>query len=176
MSKSIGILSKARKYLNLSCLTTLYYSYVYPLITYCIEVWGSCADQRVQSVFKLQKKAVRIINSSTYNEHTEPIFKILNILQLSKVYIFRITLFMFKCFHKLVPDVVNDMFVRNEDIHDYNTRSKFKYHIPSANLTCLRQSVRIKGIYWWNYYFDKLDRNCSFNAYKNSLRKYLTVE
>ena len=30
---------KARHYLNTSTLVSLYYSYVYPYLTYCIEVW-----------------------------------------------------------------------------------------------------------------------------------------
>ena len=39
ISKAIGIMYKARQYLNKSSLVNLYYSYVYPYLTYCIEVW-----------------------------------------------------------------------------------------------------------------------------------------
>ena len=42
ISKAIGIMYKARQYLNKSSLVNLYYSHVYPYLTYCIEVWG-CA-------------------------------------------------------------------------------------------------------------------------------------
>ena len=38
ISKVIGIMYKARQYLNKSSLVNLYYSYVYPYLTYCIEV------------------------------------------------------------------------------------------------------------------------------------------
>ena len=40
LSKSIGMIIKAREYLNRSALLTLYYSFVYPYLTYCNHVWG----------------------------------------------------------------------------------------------------------------------------------------
>ena len=39
ISKGIGVLCKARKYFDINTLTTLYYSFVYPYLTYCVEVW-----------------------------------------------------------------------------------------------------------------------------------------
>ena len=43
ISKGIGIMYKARRYLNKVSLKNLYYAYIYPYFTYCIEVWGSAA-------------------------------------------------------------------------------------------------------------------------------------
>ena len=47
VAKGIGIISKSKKYLNKSCLRTLYYSFIYPYLTYCIEVWGSATQSRL---------------------------------------------------------------------------------------------------------------------------------
>ena len=41
MSRSIGILIKARNCLNKHAMMTLYYSFIYPYMTYCNNVWGS---------------------------------------------------------------------------------------------------------------------------------------
>ena len=56
ISKGIGILSKARKCLSLSTLITMYYSFIYPYITYCIECWGSACHKYLETINKLQKK------------------------------------------------------------------------------------------------------------------------
>ena len=56
ISKAIGIMYKARQYLNNSSLVNLYYSYVYPYLTYCIEVWGCAYPTHLQFLFLLQKK------------------------------------------------------------------------------------------------------------------------
>ena len=41
VSKGIGIICKARKVSLQSTLITMYYSFIYPYLIYCIEVWGS---------------------------------------------------------------------------------------------------------------------------------------
>ena len=56
ISKAIGIMYKARQYLNKSSLVNLYYSYVYPYLTYCVEVWGCAYPTHLQCLFLLQKK------------------------------------------------------------------------------------------------------------------------
>ena len=38
VSKGIGIMYKARQYLDKKVLLTIYYSYIYPYFIYCIEV------------------------------------------------------------------------------------------------------------------------------------------
>ena len=65
---------KARRYLNKVSLKNLYYAYIYPYFTYCIEVWGSAAKCHVNSLFLLQKKIIRIMTFSPYLAHTAPIF------------------------------------------------------------------------------------------------------
>ena len=61
ISKGIGIMYKARRYLNKVSLKNLYYAYIYPYFTYCIEVWESAAKCHVNSLFLLQKKIIRIM-------------------------------------------------------------------------------------------------------------------
>ena len=52
----IGLLCRARKVFKKSTLLTLYYSFIYLHIIYCIELWGSASDCYISSLFKLQKK------------------------------------------------------------------------------------------------------------------------
>ena len=63
LSKIIGILCKARKFLNKSALLNLYYALFYPHILYCNNIWGNASKQDLWRIFKLQKMSIRIINS-----------------------------------------------------------------------------------------------------------------
>ena len=56
-----SLYNKARRHLDKKSLLSLCYSYIYPYLTYCIEVWGCAAKSHLQSLFLLQKKIVRII-------------------------------------------------------------------------------------------------------------------
>ena len=48
--KGLGNLLKAKKYLNKKCLLNLYYSFIYPYHTYCVEVWGNTPDTHIHRV------------------------------------------------------------------------------------------------------------------------------
>ena len=61
VSKGIGIIIKGRKVFDQATLLSLYNTMVYPYLSYCVHVWGSAYDYRLNSICKLQKKAVRII-------------------------------------------------------------------------------------------------------------------
>ena len=58
--KGIGILGKERRLLNDDTLTTLYYSLIYPYLTYCIEVWGNTHQTTLKKLLILQKKLLEL--------------------------------------------------------------------------------------------------------------------
>ena len=47
LSKSVGIILKARKKLHKAALVTLYYSFAYPYLIYCNRVWGNTYSTRL---------------------------------------------------------------------------------------------------------------------------------
>jgi len=78
IAKGLGIILKTRKQLKIETLRTLYYSFIYPYLIYGIEVWGNSTNTNLNQLFKIQKKAIRIITLkfSKFREHTGPKFKI----------------------------------------------------------------------------------------------------
>ena len=56
ISKGMGIIIKARKYLNGKFLLDLYHAFVYPYLTYCIEVWGKMSNIHLDALVKIFKK------------------------------------------------------------------------------------------------------------------------
>ena len=69
-----------KKILNKKLLRNLYYSFVYPYLTYCVEVWGNAHDTYLDPLIKfIKKNCVRVITFSYYLEHTTPLFEQLDI-------------------------------------------------------------------------------------------------
>ena len=56
ISKMTGIMAKARHYLSLKTLQTIYDTMVYPYLTYCNIVWTSTYQSRLKSLFMLKKR------------------------------------------------------------------------------------------------------------------------
>ena len=85
ISKCVGILIKARPCLSKKCLLDLYYSFAYPYLIYCVEIWGHAGDRLLHPLFLVQKIIVRIITFSAFLAHTALIFLNLRLLPLSKI-------------------------------------------------------------------------------------------
>ena len=75
ISKSIGVINRARLFLPKPCLKTLYYCLVYPYIHYCIIVWGSTYKNNLRRLLSLPKRVIRIISKSTFDSLSEPYFQ-----------------------------------------------------------------------------------------------------
>ena len=82
ISRNLGIINKLKHFVPLYILKTLYYSLVQSYMLGGILAWG----HNTSKVFKLQKKAMRIITNSNYISHTDPIFKDLKILKIEDLY------------------------------------------------------------------------------------------
>ena len=76
--RSTGILSKLRYYVGLDILLSLYYALIYPFLTYGIIMWGNTYKTTLQPILILQKRAMRLISFSSFDEHSSP----LNLLKL----------------------------------------------------------------------------------------------
>ena len=95
IAKSIGILHETKQLLNKNTLLTLYNTLVLPYLSYCIEVWGNSFDIYMNPLYRLQKKAITFITHSVYNASTFNLFKQLSILNLQKLYVYKIYIFMY---------------------------------------------------------------------------------
>ena len=69
-------------------------------LQYCLIIWASTYSSHLQPLFRLQKKALRIITHSPPRAHTYPLFnkfKILNIIYLIFISTKFLALFSFTC-------------------------------------------------------------------------------
>jgi len=173
IAKGVGIICKARRVLEKKTLLTLYYSMVYPYITYCIEVWGNSAQVYISSVLKLQKKIIRIITSSNFRAESDPLFRSLKVLKVSQVYIKHIMVFMFKYNKGDLPGIFNTLFKRNSEVMSRVTRNAEKFYVPFCKTDIGKKSIRIQGPKLWNNLSDHIDSNCGIHTYKKKLQKYL---
>ena len=103
ISKGIGIMYKARQFFNKKALLMLYHAYIYPYMTYCIEVWGCASQTQLNCLFFLQKKIIRIMSYSHYVTDTNPLFLSMEVLPFRKIYFYKVGLIMYKYPLNLLP-------------------------------------------------------------------------
>ena len=74
ISKSVGLLYKAKYYLPSKSPLILYYALVYPYLTYCNLIWASTYVTNLQRIYLLQKRIVRTISKADYQASSKPLF------------------------------------------------------------------------------------------------------
>ena len=104
ISKSIGIISRSRFFLSTRTKRSLYYTLIYPYISYCNIVWSSTYATSLNRIWLLQKRAVCVMTNSEYRAHSAPLFEQLKVLDIFKVNTFHIAKFMQFLYHyRLLP-------------------------------------------------------------------------
>ena len=165
ISKGIGIMSKASKYLKRKSLLTLYYSYIYPYMIYCIEAWGNASNCHLDQLYIIQKKVIRLISFTNYDIPSAVTFKNLEILPLNKLVYNRIGIMMYKYSNNLLPPAINDLYVSNNDVHKYSTRQKHLLYVNKSNINVYAKSFGNVSVRVWNALQSKIDVNVPISKF-----------
>ena len=123
-------MAKVRHYLSLKTLQTIYYTMVYPYLTYCNIIWTSTYPTRLKPLFMIQKKKiVRIMIFAKYNKESRPLFLQLKLLNIYELNMYFTALFMYSYFNNNLLNYFTNYFTLNKEMHSHNTRSASNIYI-----------------------------------------------
>ena len=171
ISKSIGVINRARFFLPKPCLETLYYCLVYSYLHYCIIVWGSMYKTNLHRLVSLQKRVIRIISKSTFDSHSDPIFKELELLKLFDIRQLELGKLMFSFNHLLLPPKVKNYFSLNKQVRSYATRYANDFHLPFCRTSFRKFSVSFQGPSYYNSLETDVKESNSLHSFKTKLKK-----
>ena len=103
VAKNIGLLYRAKLFLDKNSLLTLYYSYIHTYLNYANLSWVSTNRTNLKKLLSQQKHAVRIINNRTRLDHTNELFKSQKILNIYKLNILSVAVFIYQIRNKTAP-------------------------------------------------------------------------
>ena len=175
ISKSIGVLYRARHLLNLDIMKKLYYNIMYSHISYGTLIWGSNYETKIRPIHILQKRALRIISFSDSRAPSRPLFqkfKMLNIFEIVKLQLAEIA---YKCVNKQLPFSSSSYFKDVNLSHEYNTRSKKNKNIfvPRKNLNYGQFGVDYKAARTWNEIPFEIKNSSSITSFRKKFKHYL---
>ena len=145
VSRGMGMIIKARTYLNRKGLLTLYYTFVYPYLTYCNHIWGIIYQNNLKRLCVLQNKSVRIISGVKPRESTGPLYDYLGITKLTDLNKYLIARFMLRYCINMVPKLFSSYFLRNYNVSLYDVRSANCSHLPLVATDLGKNGIRYRG-------------------------------
>ena len=170
ISKSLGIICKLRPGLTEEIMLNMYYTFVHCYLNTGIIIWDSTHNNKIDSLIKIQKKAIRIITNSGYRDHTLPLFTKLKILPLQQLYYYNIILFIYKVYKDKLPKVISDYFKTRVSLPVRMTRRSNFFEIPTYINDFYERSILVRGYLNLIYKLNPIKHFLSVPSFKNSLK------
>ena len=174
ISKSIGLIAKLRHFVPQQTLITLYWSLIYPHLSYGTSAWGQASKSLLNKLLVLQKRALRFIFFKGYRESAISLFVKSNIPPLNIMFCQSIGNLMHDVVNKRAPPNLCNLFAAISDIHSYNTRSSAaqKLFTQESRINIQLNSISRLGVRFWNAIPLSI-RNLSKKSFKKELNKLL---
>jgi hypothetical protein len=168
-SINIGVLNKVKMFLPTNTMYQLYCSLVLPYINYGLLLWGDSNKMLINKVYRLQKRALRIVSNSSYLSPSKPLFVKFNTLNIFDMYVKETSVFMFKYKHCLLPASFNKFFTTHSVNHSYNTRNRGDFRIPIHRI----RTISTTGPKIWNELPNEVKMVNSLGHFKNKIKTLL---
>ena len=132
-------------------------------MTYGCQIWGlNKKSQNFKSIAKLQKRAIRLMSFSSYDAHTEPLFKRYGILKLKDQITLLNCLFIHDQTRNLLPSTFNGFYIPCSDLYEADTRysAAGSLFVPQYSTnTYGRRSIKVSSILAWNNLCETLEKD-----------------
>ena len=148
ISKSIGIIKRISYLIPSYILKNLYFTLIYPYLTYCNLIWTSTYDTHLIGLVMLQKKAVRIITKSPSLCHTKPLFAQYGLLNIKQIRFLQLGTFMYQYSNNILPPSFTSYFP--PVVYPRPTRGNRDYLTSYAKTNVLKFSIKFQGPVVWN--------------------------
>lgn len=118
-----------------------YFALIESHLRYGICFWGSCAKQLINTVFVMQKRAVRYMNKAKQRDSCRPLFVASNILTLPSLFILETV----SLIHKKYRDTLNRC------TSTYATRQMYNLPLPVPRTSQVHDSIVFTGRQLFNH-------------------------
>jgi len=121
IARKLALLCRIKQYLPCNARTMFYNSYILPHMDYCSTLWGNATTS--DRIYKLERRAARIITDSEYRAPSDPLLEQLNWLPLPERVKYRQSQLLYKAVNRLAPDYMCALFTPISNISTRTIRS-----------------------------------------------------
>ncbi len=145
ISNNIALLRRAKSFVPRNILEKIYNAFVIPHFSYCSTIWCDGGKSKLTKMFKLQKKAARVITGDSYDIRSHEVFQKLNWLPMNTHFQVQENITTFKSLTGNSPAYLTKLFHRCSN-ETYNLRSNYdQLSLEKPNTNFLKKSFSYSG-------------------------------
>ncbi|MCU7801469.1 MAG: hypothetical protein KZQ70_15395, partial [gamma proteobacterium symbiont of Lucinoma myriamae] len=172
---NLWLLTKIKDYLSTKHRTLFYKAYIQPHIDYCNIIWGGTSQMNLNRIFRLQKRACKIILDYNVEDVLQSMQELKILTVFDRLYL-RKAKFMYKVSRSETPQYVNELFhqrILNNEAPILRSASAHTYIPPRPNKEIFKQSVTYSGPIIWNSLPDNLKSLNSIDTFHSNFIKWM---
>ena len=174
LSRSLYSLKQIKNLFPTPILKLVYNANIQSHINYCANILSMCNKSTIDPIIKLEKKAIRLVCKTSYNAHTAPLFKDLDILPIELQIKYASLSFMHDFTQNKLTGSYTQTWVKNNIINEhYNLRNGDDYFIGRHRYNYLTTHPLFNFPSLWNELDENLKLTESKNDFLKALKSYL---
>ena len=171
-----GMLAKARHYVDSTQLKAVYYSTHHTHMSYGCQVWLQMSNEVINNIFKLQKRAIRLMSFSNFHASSTPLFKQLDIIKVTDFLKVKNCLLAYDFLRQSLPESFYYLIKKQSEAHDVVTRFVENQGLWIPHITTEsygRNAPIFSSIISWNH---MQSSDIDFNQSRITVSKKLTAK
>ena len=155
LSKNLGLLYKAKPFLNAKVMKSLYFFFFHSYLTYGNTAWCGTSMTKFKKISSKQKQAIKTISITSLDYihlKSEEVIDKLGILNIYKLNIHHTIYLMCRLknyYHTTLPEAFRTKFQIVQ--HNYGTRhSKNNFEEPKTTFKITKFAISSRGLHLWN--------------------------
>ena len=169
--KRTGLLRRLSKITPFHLRKSLYFG----LIQSAIDYWGSTTVSNIDKVYKLQKRAMRVVLGVAFDCPSHFIFDAMNVLSVRQRIVYFTCVLVFKCLEGNAPSYLTNNFYAMNQVHDYQTRAAANQVLqtPIFRSGNGQRSFNMRGVRLWNTLPTHIKNSTSLPIFKRLLITFI---
>jgi hypothetical protein len=154
LTKLIGLLWRKRRSLPFASKILFYNSFILPKIDYCLPIWGNASRSHLDNIWRLQKRAIRIICNAAFDAPTRNLFLELKQLNIHQRCVYQLCLTTFRILHDHGSPLYHIIHRRSEvNALPYFLRAsddRYTLHVPFPHKEMFKSSLSYSCPFQYN--------------------------
>ena len=161
-----------KRFLPARCKQQLFYGYVYSKIQYAIEVYGHASKRNIKSIQTMQNRILKILFCKDWFTPTPDLHKELELLTVEDVFHLQVCQFVKQQKLGLLPNLFDDYFQENADVHDHYTRNSTSIHLIRKRTKAGQKTIKYQGVKLFNALPDEILVANGIKSFRSKVKKH----
>lgn len=173
LTKLNFVFRRMSNYIDKDMVRQLYHAYVYPHLTYAIELFGNASKNHMNRLQRVQNKLLKNLSNKSFRYSTTLLHRDLQLLSVNQIHKLQTCIFVYKQRNGLLPEIFNDYYKLNKDVNMRHTRQDNNLYIKRFRTSMGKAKVSHIGAIFWNGLPSNIQSLKTLPLFKKELKELL---